>query len=47
MEYNFNDPIGNINKTENPLYPYKYPTSCVRYLTRAEFLKWSKGKELS
>lgn len=34
------------NKTENPLFPYEYPKSCVRYLNDVEFKRWLKGVEI-
>ena len=46
MNYDPNNPLGNIHKTENPFEPYEYPQAKVRYLSKEEFSQWLKGEEL-
>jgi hypothetical protein len=46
MKYNYENPIGNVSETENPIDPYEYPKTCVKYLIDLEFKQWLKGMEL-
>ena len=45
MKYNYNNPV-EYSKTENPIDPYKYPQTRVRYLSNIEFKQWLKGMKI-
>ena len=46
MKYNYDNPIGELNKTDDPIDPYEYPKTRVRYLSNIEFKQWLKGMEI-